>query len=334
MSILVTGGAGYIGSHMVLRLRDAGEDVVVMDDFSTGNRWLVPDEVPVVEGNVGDIDAARRAIAAHNVREIIHFAGSIIVPESVAEPLKYYANNVCVSRNLIEAAVTSGVERFIFSSTAAVYGVSDGSPIAENAPLDPVSPYGSSKLMTETMLRDVAKAAPLRYGVLRYFNVAGADPAGRSGHCTRTATHLIKVACQAALGQRDFVEIYGTDYDTADGTGTRDYIHVADLVDAHALLLEHLRAGKDSMTLNCGYGMGSTVRQVINEVRAVSGRNFEVREAPRRPGDPGSVVADVGKLRRHLQWTPKHQNLREMVQSAYDWELQLIERGKGAKPHQ
>ncbi len=323
MSVLVTGGAGYIGSHMVLRLRDAGEDVVVIDDLSTGRKELLPADVPLIVGNLADPALARAAIRDHGVNEIMHFAGSIIVPESVADPLKYYLNNTVVSRGLIEVAVDEGVAGFVFSSTAAVYGSVGTDPVSETAPTVPLSPYGTSKLMTELMLRDVAAVTPLRYGVLRYFNVAGADPEGRSGHSTPQATHLIKVACKTALGQRDCLEVFGTDFDTIDGTGVRDYIHVTDLVDAHALLLDHLRAGGDSVTLNCGYGRGLSVRQVIDTVKEVSGVDFEVREAPRRAGDPASVVANVEKLRSMLPWTPKHDDLRGIIESAYRWEVGL-----------
>ena len=327
MSVLVTGGAGYIGSHMVLRLCDAGEDVVVFDNLSTGHRDLVCDRATFVEGDLGDSDAVAACIREHDVQEIMHFAGSIIVPESVAEPLMYYQNNTCVSRGLIEVALAEGVERFIFSSTAAVYGSVGTEPICEETPTIPLSPYGSSKLMTEWMLRDVALVRDLKYGVFRYFNVAGADPQGRSGHCAPEATHLIKVACKAALGQRDHVSVFGGDFDTVDGTGVRDYIHVWDLVGAHALLLQYLRDGGDSVTLNCGYGAGSSVRQVIDMVKDVSGVDFEVREAPRRPGDPASVIANADRLRDTLPWEPRHNDLREMVKSAYEWELKLIETG-------
>lgn len=323
MSVLITGGAGFIGSHMVLRLCDVGEAVVVYDDLSTGHRALVSDRATFIEGTLEDTDRLTACIREHKVREIIHFAGSIIVPESVANPMKYYRNNTAVSRSLIEVAVKEGVERLIFSSTAAVYGNVGAEPVSEDAPTLPLSPYGTSKLMTEWMLRDVGQVTALKYGVFRYFNVAGADPQGRSGHCADEATHLIKVACKAALGQRDHVAIFGTDFDTVDGTGVRDYIHVWDLVDAHALLLNHLRAGGASVVMNCGYGKGSSVRQVIDMIKQISGVDFEVRTAPRRPGDPGSVVANVDRIRKVLNWQPKYADLRLMVEHAYRWELGL-----------
>ncbi|RKF14757.1 UDP-glucose 4-epimerase GalE [Roseovarius spongiae] len=321
--ILVTGGAGYIGSHMVLRLRDAGEAVVVLDDLSTGDARLLPGDVPLIRGDVGDTACVAACLKEHDVSEALHFAGSIIVPESVADPLKYYRNNTCASRNLIEACIAHGVERFIFSSTAAVYGVEGDAPVSEDAPLAPPSPYGASKLMTERMLADVAASAGLRAGVLRYFNVAGADPDLRTGHCKPDATHLIKVACQAALGQRDRVEIFGADYPTPDGTGVRDYVHVSDLVDAHALLLDHFRAGGESVTLNCGYGRGASVREVIAETKRLSGIDFKVTQAPRRPGDAASVVADSRRLRELLDWQPRHDDLAVMIGSAYRWECRL-----------
>jgi UDP-glucose 4-epimerase len=328
MAVLVTGGAGYIGSHMVLRLCDAGEDVVVLDNLVTGFDWAIDHRASLVTGNAGDMDLVGGLIASHGISEIVHFAGSIVVPESVADPLKYYANNTATSRNLIEAAVKGGVKHIIFSSTAAVYGMPGLEPIAEEAPLAPLSPYGRSKLMTEMMLADVAAAHPLTYGVLRYFNVAGADPQKRSGQSTPLATHLIKVAAQTALGQRDHVDIFGTDYPTPDGTGVRDYIHVSDLVAAHALLLDHLRGGGTNSTFNCGYGQGYTVRQVIDMVRKVSGVDFTVREAPRRPGDPASVVARADKVREVLGWQPEHADLEEIVTAAYEWERYLMTRNR------
>jgi UDP-glucose 4-epimerase len=328
MAVLVTGGAGYIGSHMVLRLCDAGEKVVVLDNLITGFDWAIDERAAFVAGNAGDMDLVADLISTHAVTAIVHFAGSIVVPESVADPLKYYGNNTAASRNLIEAAVKGGVRHIIFSSTAAVYGTPGLEPVAEEAPLQPLSPYGRSKLMTEMMLADVAAAHPLTYGVLRYFNVAGADPQRRSGQSTPMATHLIKVAAQAALGQRERVEIFGTDYPTPDGTGVRDYIHVTDLVEAHALLLEHLRGGGESLTLNCGYGRGYSVRQVIDMVRAVSGTDFAVREAPRRAGDAASVVARADKVRERLGWRPEHDDLEEIVTAAYEWERYLVTRNR------
>lgn len=325
MAVLVTGGAGYIGSHMVLGLLDAGEDVVVFDNLSTGHRRLVDPRAIFVEGDLNAPDGINRCLDNHSVDAILHFAGSIIVPESVADPLQYYKNNTAASRNLIEAAVTHQVRHFIFSSTAAVYGSVGSDPVTEATTTQPESPYGTSKLMTEWMLRDVALAAPLTYGVLRYFNVAGADPKGRSGHCSPNATHLIKVACKAALGQRDHIAVFGSDFDTADGTGVRDYIHVSDLVDAHALMLRYLREGGDSTVMNCGYGVGSSVREVIAVVKEVSGVDFDVQEAPRRPGDPAQVIADSTRLRSVLDWRPQHNDLRVMVKSAYDWDLKMVQ---------
>jgi UDP-glucose 4-epimerase len=328
MSVLVTGGAGYIGSHMVLRLCDAGEAVVVLDNLVTGFDWAIDQRAHFVEGDAGDMALVGELIDKHGIREIIHFAGSIVVPESVADPLKYYGNNTATSRNLIEAAVKGGVRHIVFSSTAAVYGMTGLEPVAEEAPLNPMSPYGRSKLMTEMMLADVAAAHPLTYGALRYFNVAGADPKKRSGQSTPLATHLIKVTAQAALGQRRHVEIFGTDFPTPDGTGVRDYIHVSDLVEAHALLLDYLRHGGRSATLNCGYGQGYSVRQVIDMVHRVSGVDFEVREAPRRAGDPASIVARADKVREVLGWVPAHADLKEIVTAAYEWERYLATRNR------
>jgi UDP-glucose 4-epimerase len=328
MAVLVTGGAGYIGSHMALRLGDAGEETVVLDNLTTGFDWAVDPRARLVEGDAGDIEFVGKLIRDAGITEIVHFAGSIVVPESVADPLKYYRNNTATSRNLIEAAVTNGVERFIFSSTAAVYGMPGLAPVEETTPLNPMSPYGRSKLMTELMLADVAAAHPLKFGVLRYFNVAGADPGKRSGQSSPTATHLIKVACQAALGQREKMDIFGTDYPTPDGTGVRDYIHVTDLIEAHALMLEHLRNGGDSLTLNCAYGQGYSVRQVIETVKEVSGVDFRVDEAPRRAGDPASVTATGARVRAALGWQPRHDDLHEMVRTALDWEKYLVTRNR------
>ncbi|HTJ57411.1 MAG TPA: UDP-glucose 4-epimerase GalE [Devosiaceae bacterium] len=328
MTVLITGGAGYIGSHMALRLCDAGEKVVVLDNLTTGFDWAVDHRAILVNGNAGDQELVGGLIAKHQITEIVHFAGSIVVPESVSNPLKYYANNTATSRNLIEAAVNGGVKHIVFSSTAAVYGMTGLEPVAEDTPLNPMSPYGRSKLMTEWMLTDVAAAHPLTYGVLRYFNVAGADPHKRSGQSSPTATHLIKVACQAALGQRASIEIFGTDYPTPDGTGVRDYIHVSDLVEAHALLLTYLRNGGASTTLNCGYGQGYSVRQVVDVVRKVSGVDFEAKESPRRPGDPPAIVAGAQKVRKLLGWQPAHDDLEDIVTSAYAWEQHLRTRNR------
>jgi UDP-glucose 4-epimerase len=328
MAVLVTGGAGYIGSHMVLRLCDAGETVVVLDNLTTGFDWAIHPSATLVQGNAGDVDLIGKVIAEHHISEIVHFAGSIVVPESVTNPLKYYGNNTATSRNLIEAAVAGGVKHFIFSSTASVYGMAGRDPVKEDAVLNPMSPYGRSKLMTELMLADVAAAHPMTYGVLRYFNVAGADPKGRSGQSTPLATHLIKVTVQTALGQRDHVDIFGTDYPTVDGTGVRDYIHITDLIEAHALLLDYLRGGGDSVTLNCGYGQGYSVRQVVDMVHKVSGIDFDVWESPRRAGDPASVVAEASKARALLGWKPAHDDLHEIVESAFKWERYLATRNR------
>ena len=328
MSVLVTGGAGYIGSHTVLRLCDAGESVVVLDNLTTGFDWAVDPRAELVLGDVADEALTRSLIATHGVSAIIHFAGSIIVPESVSDPLKYYRNNTAASRSLIESAVAGGVDHFIFSSTAAVYGMSGLEPVGEDAPLSPVSPYGRSKLMTEMMLADVAAAHPLTYGVLRYFNVAGADPGGRTGQSTAGATHLIKVAAEAALGKRDKVAVFGDDFPTPDGTGVRDYIHVTDLADAHALLLTHLRDGGASTTLNCGYGRGASVRQVLDAVRRVSGVEFTVEQGPRRAGDPAAIVARADSIRQTLGWTPAHDDLDAIIASALRWEQHLSQRNR------
>lgn len=328
MSVLVTGGAGYIGSHMVLNLADAGETVVVLDNLVTGFDWAIDGRAIFEQGHAGDTALVRGLIDKHEISEIIHFAGSIVVPESVSDPLKYYANNTATSRNLIEAAVLGGVKNFIFSSTAAVYGMTGLEPVVETTPLNPMSPYGRSKLMTEMMLADVAAAHPLTFGVLRYFNVAGADPGKRSGQSTPLATHLIKVACQTALGQRAKMDIFGTDYETPDGTCVRDYIHVTDLIAAHALLLKHLRAGGESTTINCAYGQGYSVREVVETVRKVSGVEFRVDEGPRRPGDPASITATGQKARELLGWVPQHDDLNEIVQTAYAWEQHLMTRNR------
>ena len=322
--VLVTGGAGYIGSHAVLALKDAGWPVVVIDNLTTGFRWAVPDDVPFAQGDVGDMAFVSTLLATHDIGAILHFAGSIIVPESVENPLKYYRNNTANTRALIEAAVTAGVAHFIFSSTAATYGIPDVVPVSEDAPKSPINPYGMSKLMTEAMLADVAKAHPMNFCALRYFNVAGADPQGRSGQSTAGATHLIKVAVEAALGKRSHVSVFGTDYDTPDGTGVRDYIHVADLAAAHVLALEALIARPaDSMILNCGYGRGFSVNEVLDAVDRVAGVQLDRRIEPRRAGDPDALIADNRRIMASLPWTPRHQDLDEIVRHALAWETQL-----------
>jgi len=324
MSVLVTGGAGYIGSHMVWELLDHNESVVVIDDFSTGFKWAVPQGSCLVEGDAGDMELVEKTIGRHDVDTIIHFAGSVVVPESVSDPLKYYENNTAKSRNLIAAAALAGVKQFIFSSTAAVYGApTTTGPIREDAILNPMSPYGSSKLMTEIMLRDAANAHDIRYVMLRYFNVAGADPKGRTGQSTDGATHLIKVACEAALGKRPSFQVFGTDYDTDDGSCVRDFIHVCDLVSAHQKALEFLRAGGLKFTANCGYSHGYSVLEVLEAVKRLSGSNFPVIESARRPGDIPSLVANSNRLKSRLEWEPKHADLDFIIQTALDWESRL-----------
>ena len=330
MTILVTGGAGYIGSHMVHTLLDAGESVVVLDNLSTGFDWAVPKGVPLLVGETGDQALAASIIAEHRVDSIIHFAASIVVPESVADPLRYYRNNTVNSRAIIETAVKTGVRHFIFSSTAAVYGNPLQIPINEDDPTVPMSPYGSSKLMTETMLRDAAAAHGLSYLILRYFNVAGADPLLRTGQSTKGATHLIKVAVETALGLRPMMEVFGTDYPTPDGTCIRDYIHVCDLVRAHADALRHLRSGRPSLTLNCGYGRGFSVLEVINAVKRVSGVDFKISMGGRRAGDPAAIVADAGRIRSLLGFAPQLDELDTIVDHALKWEHHRISRTAGA----
>ncbi len=318
--VLVTGGAGYIGSHVALALLETGRRVVVADNLVTGRRDLVPEAADFVELDIGDIERVSQLLADHPCRAVLHFAGSTIVPESVENPLKYYGNNTCASRNLLEAAMANGVREFIFSSTAAVYGNPEKLPVDESVALAPVSPYGKSKLMTENMLQDVAASSDLRFIALRYFNVAGADPAGRSGQSTPNATHLIKAACEAACGVRESVTIFGDDYDTPDGTGVRDFIHVSDLADAHVAALDHLDRGGASNVMNCGYGLGYSVKQVFDTLREVSGVDFRVETGPRRPGDIGEIYAETKRIRDVLGWVPQHDDLMKIVASAYAWE--------------
>ena len=326
MSVLVTGGAGYIGSHMVWTLLDAGEDVVVLDRLSTGFDWAIPLEANLVVGDIADQDLVRRIIRDHRVEAVIHFAGSVVVPDSVADPLGYYENNTVKSRTLLETVVRAGVPHFIFSSTAAVYGVAGMAPVTEDAPLSPQSPYGRSKQMTEAMLADAAAAHDLTYTALRYFNVAGADPRLRTGQSTRGATHLIKVACEVATGKRDSMMVFGTDYDTPDGTCVRDYIHVSDLVVAHYLALQRLRGGGGNLVANCGYGRGYSVLDVVDAVRRVSGADFAVEIAGRRAGDPPSIVADSTRARHAFGWEPVHDDLDFTIETALAWEKALARR--------
>jgi UDP-glucose 4-epimerase len=333
MTILVTGGCGYIGSHMVHALADAGERVIVLDNLSTGFRSALPESVPLTVGDTGDSEAVGALLKQHGVDSIIHFAASIVVPDSVRDPLGYYRNNTANTRSLLESAVKGGVKNFIFSSTAAVYGNPEQVPVTEDAPTIPMSPYGSSKLMSEIMLRDSAAAYGLKYVVLRYFNVAGADPKGRTGQATVGATHLIKVATEAAIGLRPKIDVYGTDYPTPDGTCVRDYIHVTDLVAAHSVALAHLRGGGASNTFNCGYGHGYSVLEVIEAVKRVSGVDFPVALADRRPGDPAAIVADAAKIRTMLDWTPKFDDLDTIVGHALTWEKQLLASREGKAGH-
>jgi len=324
MSVLVTGGAGYIGGHMVLALLDAGESVVVLDDLSTGFRWAVPQAATLIVGDFGDAALLDRIIAERQIDAIAHFAAKIVVPASVADPLAYYLNNTAKARTLLEWAVREKVKHFIFSSTAAVYGEPEANPVFETTPLTPINPYGRSKLMVEWMLEDVARAHGLKFLILRYFNVAGADPKGRLGQSTPNATHLIKVAVQTALGQRKGLEVFGADYPTRDGSCIRDYIHVTDLVQAHLLALDYLRGGGESLICNCGYGRGLSVFEVIDAVKQVSGVDFDVRISGPRAGDPAALVAGADRIKAKLGWRPQHDNLAEIVRQALDWERRLL----------
>jgi UDP-glucose 4-epimerase len=320
VTVLVTGGAGYIGSHMTYGLLDRGEAVVVLDNLSTGSRGLVGEGAVFVEGDAGDQALVRRLIREHGVDAVIHFAGSIVVPESVEQPLRYYANNTVTSRALIEACVNEGVAHFIFSSTATVYAVDAKQPLLEDEPTGPISPYARSKLMTEWVLEDASRAHDFRYMALRYFNVAGADPKGRTGQSTPKATHLIKRACQVALGRVPHLDIFGTDYPTPDGTGIRDYIHVTDLVAAHLLALDALRGGAESAIYNVGYGGGLSVRDVIRGMETVTGRPLPTKESARRAGDPPMLISDPRRIKRALDWRPQHEDLSEIIRSALEWE--------------
>ncbi len=322
-AILVTGGAGYIGSHVARQLGERGEPLVTLDNLSTGFRSAVLHGA-FVQGDTGDAELLKQVLARHRIETVLHFAAHIVVPESVADPLRYYRNNTANTRTLLECCVAAGVRHFVFSSTAAVYGIPAGGVASEDTPTTPINPYGWSKLMSERMLADVAAVNPLRYVALRYFNVAGADPGGRIGQSTPQATHLIKVACEQATGKRDRVEIFGTDYDTPDGTGVRDYIHVEDLAAAHLSALDYLRSGGGSAILNCGYGQGFSVRQVLDQVSQVAGKPLRTVESARRAGDPAQLVARAERIRERLGWQPRHQDLAGIVRSAYAWEQRLL----------
>lgn len=318
--VLVTGGAGYIGSHVVLALIEAGYRAVVMDDLSTGEKRVVPPDIPLEIGDVGDRDRVSAVLQRYGCDSVMHFAGSIIVSESMREPLKYYANNTVASRNLIECCVANGVSDFVFSSSAAVYGAPETLPIAESSRLDPISPYGASKLMTERMLNDVAAVSDLRVALLRYFNVAGADPKGRAGQVGPNSTHLIKIAAELIAGHREKIEIFGVDYDTPDGTCVRDFTHVSDLATAHVLALQYLRKERRNVTLNCGYGHGFSVREILAAVSRVSRQTLNVDEAPRRVGDAPQLISETSKIREVLNWRPRYDDIDIIIQSSIDWE--------------
>lgn len=326
MAVLVTGGAGYIGSHMVLALTDAGHDVVVLDNLTTGFAWAIAPQAKLIKGDIGDEALVEKIIKDHQVNAVIHFAGSIVVPDSIADPLGYYLNNTVKSRALMTAVVKSGVKNFIFSSTAAVYGNPLTQPVFESEKPAPISPYGTSKLMTELMLHDSHVAYGLNYVALRYFNVAGADPKGRSGQSSPRATHLIKVACQTVLGQRASMDVFGTDYPTPDGTCLRDYIHVSDLISAHMDALAYLRRGGESGIFNCGYSKGYSVLEVIKAVEKAAGRAVNCKMVPRRAGDPAAIVAGADRAREILGWKPQYADLDFIVASALAWEHHLERR--------
>ncbi|NNE36658.1 MAG: UDP-glucose 4-epimerase GalE [Gammaproteobacteria bacterium] len=320
MSVLVTGGAGYIGSHVTLALVESGYQVTIIDNLSTGNVKVIPSECQFIEGNVGDSDLVSNVLRDNGIQSVLHFAGSIIVEESVSDPLKYYRNNTSVSRSLIQSCVDNNVNKFIFSSTAAVYGNPEKVPAVESDPTNPINPYGASKLMTERVLSDVANACDLNFVALRYFNVAGADPQQRTGQIIKNATHLIKVACETALGERESITIFGNDYDTPDGTCIRDYIHVSDLATAHVKALEFLEENKMSKILNCGYGTGYSVSQVLDTLQRITGEKLNIIEGPRRAGDSEEIVADNTLILSNLDWQPQYQDLEKIISDALKWE--------------
>lgn len=319
-TVLVTGGAGYIGSHVTLSLLEAGYAVVVLDNLSTGRRELVHGDATFYEGSTGDRDLVLKILRDHKIEAVLHFAASTVVPESLADPMGYYANNTVNSRNMMACCADAGVDRFVFSSTAAVYGEPEELPVTEAASLRPISPYGHSKLMTEQMLTDLSRASSLKHVILRYFNVAGADPEGRTGQSTPNATHLIKVACEAACGKRENLTVFGDDYDTPDGTCIRDYIHVTDLAEAHLAALRYLENDGESTILNCGYNRGFSIREVIRSVEKITGRDLPVVNGPRRDGDIISIYAENSKILETLGWTPQHDDLDHIVKTAYAWE--------------
>lgn len=334
MSILVTGGAGYVGAHMLLALSDSGDKAIALDDLSSGARWLVPPQIPFIAANTGDKAALKKAFDTHEITEVIHFAGSILVAQSLSDPLSYYRNNTINTAYLLEACVANGVKRFIFSSTASVYGTPERSPVSETAPIHSITPYGASMAMSERILADAASAHDMSYVTLRYFNVAGADPDGRAGQIGKP-THLIKVAAQIAVGaRREELQIYGADYPTPDGTAIRDYVHVSDLAEAHLQALEYLRNGGAPVTLNCGYGRGYSVREVIDAVSRVTGEELPHAVAVRRPGDPPQLIADTAAIRTTLDWRPRYDDIEIILRTAMDWERSLAVRtegdGKGA----
>ena len=324
-NILITGGAGYIGSHVVRQLGEAGENIIILDNLSTGFKNSVLYGKLII-GDTGDKNLVTQLLHDHNIESVIHFAAHTIVPESVENPLKYYSNNTCCSRNLLECCSDANVKHVIFSSTAAVYGIPSVEVVNEKTPNSPINPYGTSKLMTEWMLRDLSLATPLRHVALRYFNVAGSDPGGKIGQSTLNATLLIKVACEVAVGKRPSINIFGTDYPTKDGTGVRDYIHVEDLASAHLCALDYLRQNGQSITMNCGYGHGYSVREVLDSVQRVCGHAIDIHELPRRAGDPPSLIAETGLIHKTLKWEPKFDQLDTIVQTSLDWEKKLLQK--------